>query len=252
MRLPASTALITLAIWLVPATAPGQGLRGVLLSDDAVMQPIASAIVILLGGDGSVRKATRTDTAGRFGFAVDSPGTYRLRSIANGFAAATTPIVDVPEGEPVSVRFFLLPVVVELEGIEVEALARPLISDMRLQAYHERRRSGMGFAITREQIEKQNPRATTDLLRQIPGVRIRGVMGWTSLTIPSSRMGSRTCNVKIFLDGIEVHDGHRSVDDISPWDIEGIEVFRGLAVLPPEFGGQDSRCGAIAIWTRAR
>jgi outer membrane receptor for ferrienterochelin and colicin len=32
--------------------------------------------------------------------------------------------------------------------------------------------------------------------------------------------------------------------------IEGIEVYKGAAQLPAEFGGSNSMCGVVAIWTK--
>jgi hypothetical protein len=33
-------------------------------------------------------------------------------------------------------------------------------------------------------------------------------------------------------------------------DIGAIEVYPGGATVPPQFGGRESACGVIAIWTR--
>jgi hypothetical protein len=61
--------------------------------------------------------------------------------------------------------------------------------------------------------------------------------------------------VQIFLDGMLITRGSPGgevlIDDIvNPLDVEAIEVFRGLASVPPEFLTPDARCGVVAIWTR--
>jgi len=37
---------------------------------------------------------------------------------------------------------------------------------------------------------------------------------------------------------------------VLPIKVAGIEVYKGPASLPAEFGGSDTRCGAIVIWTK--
>jgi hypothetical protein len=39
-------------------------------------------------------------------------------------------------------------------------------------------------------------------------------------------------------------------EPLIPDEVEAIEAYDGPAVLPPEFGGYDARCGVIIIWTR--
>jgi outer membrane receptor for ferrienterochelin and colicin len=66
---------------------------------------------------------------------------------------------------------------------------------------------------------------------------------------------------QIFVDGFLVNrrmvgvNGNRPsdfrIDDVvSPASVEGIEVYRGLSTVPPEFLNPDAVCGVIAIWTR--
>ena len=37
---------------------------------------------------------------------------------------------------------------------------------------------------------------------------------------------------------------------IPPKDIAAIEIYRGIGVTPPEFGGGGSLCGTIVVWTK--
>ncbi len=54
------------------------------------------------------------------------------------------------------------------------------------------------------------------------------------------------------MDGMRVRE--LNIDDISPVDVEGIELYAGTAGLPPEFNqfypGSTSVCGTVVIWTR--
>ena len=114
------------------------------------------------------------------------------------------------------------------------------------------RRSGGQF-ITREEIEKRDPRVTTDLLRRLQGVRILDSAG--TLVAVSSRGPKlsyalvRNCVLRVGVNGTV--NPVLSLNSIVPVDIYGIEVYSG-ATIPPEFGGgrRDIYCGVIMIWTR--
>jgi hypothetical protein len=232
-----------------PLDGAGQVVRGVLLSD-VDRAPIVDARVVLLDADGRVRADAQTDTAGWFLLNADAGGWYRLRSSPPGYRAATTPRVEVERGAILDVRFVLSPEVVLLAPLEVRAKSRPLVAGGALQAYRERVQRNVGFQLTREQIAQQNPKAMTDLLRRVPGLRIeRDASGGTRVSMTGVRRIIRDCPMRIFVDGQEFRHGPGAIDDMVPVDVEGIEVFRTIAELPPEFSGPDSQCGVIAIWT---
>ena len=44
--------------------------------------------------------------------------------------------------------------------------------------------------------------------------------------------------------------GRFILSDVLPIGIGGVEVYKGPASLPAEFGGSDARCGAVVIWTK--
>jgi hypothetical protein len=56
----------------------------------------------------------------------------------------------------------------------------------------------------------------------------------------------------VFVDGRPANRrGNVSINDLaSPSGLEGMEVYRGLATVPPEFLTPEARCGVIALWTR--
>jgi len=74
--------------------------------------------------------------------------------------------------------------------------------------------------------------------------------------------GNRGCPVVFYLDGIKLNataglgtelmgrEKLEAVLRLSPSQIEGVEVYKGAAQLPAEFGGSDAECGVIAVWTR--
>ena len=61
----------------------------------------------------------------------------------------------------------------------------------------------------------------------------------------------RGCEPAVFIDGVRIRGGAATIDElVSPLDIAGIEIYRGPADVPVEFGGPGTNCGAIVIWTR--
>ena len=65
--------------------------------------------------------------------------------------------------------------------------------------------------------------------------------------IPRMR-NARTCRVKIYLDHHLVGGG---IDQfVLPLEVAGVEIYKGAASLPAEFGGADSQCGVVAVWTK--
>jgi hypothetical protein len=244
------------AFWLVVAAllaapADAQVVLGHIVEDGSG-NPIGTAGVELLDRRGNVVSRAVSDSAGHFLLKATQGGNYRLRATALGYQTVTTPGITVDIAEQFQVRVVMSPDAVLLAPLEIRARSRPLLSGMTLQGYQERREKGLGFAITAEDIEERHGRAVTDMLRMVPGVRVEWVFGGSRVSIPSAatRLGSRSCEVKVFLDGLQFAWGSSTLDDIPTYDIHAIEVFRSLAELPPELAGPDSECGVIAVWTK--
>lgn len=229
--------------------ASAQVINGRVVQDGS-HEAIASADVSLLTANGRELERVRSDSAGEFEF-VAQTGSYAFHVVAAGFVAVTTLPIDVGF-EEVRVRIVLSPRVILLAPLEITARSRPLITEMMMREFNERRAKKIGFAITRDQIEERKPRHVSDLLRMVPGVRVlpSGV-GSASIVIPAA--GTRfndNCQVKVVLDGLLFRWGGTTIDDIAIDDVDAIEVFRTLAETPAEFAGPDARCGVVAVWTR--
>jgi TonB family protein len=117
----------------------------------------------------------------------------------------------------------------------------------RLAGFYQRRsRSSGGHFITREQIDQRNPAQLTDLFRSVPGARI-----YSSTFNNVVRFRGMRCAPLVWLDGFPATAGEFDLDALDPYIIEGIEVYLGVATVPPEFrwvrGG--GSCGAIVVWT---
>jgi TonB family protein len=117
----------------------------------------------------------------------------------------------------------------------------------RLAGFYQRRsRSSGGHFITRDQIDQRNPSQLTDLFRNVPGARVH-----TSRFTNAIRFRGMRCAPLVWLDGFPATAGEFDIDALDPYIVEGIEIYLGVATVPPEFrwvrGG--GSCGAIVIWT---
>jgi len=59
--------------------------------------------------------------------------------------------------------------------------------------------------------------------------------------------------MRVAIDGVML-PALCDIEQMLPKDVCGVEVFKGPARLPPQFGGlrTDSGCGMILLWTRER
>jgi hypothetical protein len=68
--------------------------------------------------------------------------------------------------------------------------------------------------------------------------------------VPNSQQQIGPCPMQLFIDGKHFRTDDGGVDVIPTHELIAVEVFRGLAEVPAEFGGLHARCGVISVWTR--
>jgi hypothetical protein len=209
---------------------------------DAVGSAIVKAEILVTN---TTFKA-ETGTDGRFELGLPSgPVEVVVRRL--GFSPAKIPL-QLDSGELRDIRVLLSPVAMMMDSIEV--VAEGPVIEKAYGGFEMRKARGFGTFITREQIEKKNPRVTTDLFRTVAGVKLLRENG--TPTVVSTRLGTMAyCPVRYFIDGASYPLYGQSIDTmIQVADIGAIEVYPGGATVPPQFGGRESACGVIAIWTR--
>jgi len=118
-----------------------------------------------------------------------------------------------------------------------------------LDQFERRRGTNPGTFVTRADIERRNSRTGTDVVRNIPGIRLVPVRGGGGYKVVMNRgAGARTCYPQMFYHNTP-YGG--DLDDFSADDIEALEVYVGVAEIPPELDkGGRGICGAIVVWTR--
>jgi TonB family protein len=119
----------------------------------------------------------------------------------------------------------------------------------RLAGYYQRleSRSG-GYFITRDQIDRENPRTLSQLLLHVPGITpYKGRAGSQGI-----RMRGRLCWPLVWIDGTPMPAGEVDMDAFAPQTIHGIELYLGSTTAPARFilGRVDNSCGTIVLWSR--
>jgi hypothetical protein len=240
--------LLTLGLAAALATtAAGQvaeptgGIVGRIINQQS-RQPVGGAHIALLG---TARKSN-TDTAGRFTQASLASGTYLLEVRAIGYGV-TSWRIQLADGEVLDYVFELAPLGYDLDPVVVETA--PVARDRRLAEFERRRLARGGIFITEEQIQRSNPATLTDLLRDVPGLRLI-CRGSSSCAIRMTR-GARGagCVPDWVVDGL--HATNSTSLSMPAVGIVGVEIYRTVSETPMQFLRTNNLCGTIVIWTKS-
>lgn len=258
--------LFTFAILLVPAPlaaqdppSPSTASLGGVVVEAASRVPISGATVRVAGAEETVV----TDGEGRFILYELLPGRRML--VVSYLGQATRPravqlvgdrhaeievtveLAEFTGGRPSSEGLPDRDAVIPLEDLDVDVEGTIPIG--KLHGFYSRMEDGDGVFIDREEILERDPSRPSDLLREVAGIRINPSTFERESVIPTrGRQGQfRSCDLLYFLDGLEVPGF--DVDDIPTRDLAGIEIYRSLAEIPPQFRRRGI-CAVILLWTR--
>ncbi len=136
--------------------------------------------------------------------------------------------------------------VIPLEDLDVEVTGS---APGKLQGFYDRMENADGVFIDRAQILGRDPSRPSDLLRGVSGIRVNARTFERESVLPSrGRQGQfQPCRLLYFLDGLEVPGF--DIDDVPARDLAGIEVYRSLSEIPPQFRRRGV-CAVIVLWTR--
>lgn len=188
---------------------------------------------------------TVTGPEGEFRISNLPAGEYGVRVQYLGFLTNERPLRFEP-GHVTRAVFLLERDVLRVADLEVvvkrEESAGPRSGFRRRM---ERRR--FGEFITREEIVAENPQHTSDMLREIPGVKVTRVEAGQASVLMRASNGS-LCPPTVFLDGLPA-EGFQ-IDNLQPAAVGGIELYRRPSEAPTEFKGAGaSGCGVLVIWS---
>ena len=191
---------------------------------------------------------TVTDSRGVFHLSTVPVGTASLSVRRIGFTPSTISVA-VSDGKSLveGVRVTLTPLASVLTPVRV--VSQKVNYTGRLAGYYQRleKRSG-GYFITRDQIDRENPRTLSQLLLHVPGVTPYKARGGSQ----SIRMRGRLCWPLVWIDGTPMPAGETDLDAFAPQTIHGIELYSGSTTAPARFilGRADNSCGTVVLWSR--
>jgi hypothetical protein len=203
-------------------------------------RPIADVLILL----DTVRQVTTADGRFRFTAVVAGTRTLHVRHIAYAQRQDT---LDVHDGDQMDLQIPIAVEAIQLAPLAVEVRSRHLVN----VGFYERAARGIGIHITREQLEDTKATHLGDFLARVPGVRRAMVNGEMSrIDMRGGKSISMPCDTQFFLDGTAMAAGPTILDNLTPHNIEGMEIYRGASETPIQFDFGRTSCGAIVIWTR--
>lgn len=235
---------VLLAATLVPWRSEAQERRVTLTG--RIADSTGAAVVGAEVGLAGSRARTLSDASGVYRLHDVPLGRSQLVVRRLGFRPAT---VDVDAAQPGVTHVDVRLVFVAQRLAAVEVRERREVYDARLAGFNERAaKRKSGYFVTRERIERAHSHRFVDVLREIPGVRIRNTRAWGTIV----QLRGASCPPTVFVDGFPASAAPLDLDIIDLASVEGIEVYSSMASVPSEFlsSGSLDRCGVIAVWSR--
>lgn len=214
---------------------------------DTSLIPVAGAAVSVVGTDLRVI----SDVNGRIRIIDLQPGPYTLFVRRIGFAPTFSPL-QLGEADTLRLSIALTRIANVLDTVRVSARED-------VTGFAWRRSLKVGQFITAADIERENPRTTTSLLRTRDGLGYSFDRAGNPFVAVTGGAG-RNCRPLLLLDGFPLRGGAPSVPGVPsldwvlhPDEVGGVEIYASPAQVPARFtmwGPGD--CGVIVFWTRER
>ncbi|HEX6369413.1 MAG TPA: carboxypeptidase-like regulatory domain-containing protein [Longimicrobium sp.] len=244
------TALLT-ALCLSLACATGlsaQDVRGTVL-EDGNDRPVPEALVTLVNSQGLRAGRVAANPDGTFAFRITRPDAYQLRAERVGYRPVTSPFITLAPGDSVVLELRLSTRSVVLAPLTVVA-GGDVLRERVVAEFEYHRSRGFGRFLGPEQIERIRPYYTTDVLQQVPFVRVTGGIQ-RSVLLRDPRGG--LCTPTVFVDRTRYRIGEDlNLDQIvAGTRVLAVEVYPTPSGVPAEFSVLDNyRCGVVVIWTK--
>ena len=207
------------------------------------------AVTDVLNGTSANTTATGTVS---LQFLPDGGSLVRIRKL--GYEAQTMFVAISPaDTAPITL---ILQKATQLPTVVVNATA-PTYHSPRLQEAEKRILTGVGYSINEAEMRKNDNSTLANTIRsRLPRLMsVTGPHGETYFVstrkVCRQGFGCRTpnCYVSVFIDGVQ-STILPDFDRLSTQDYAIAEYFPGGAEVPPEYGGMQSPCGALLLWTR--
>jgi hypothetical protein len=203
-------------------------------------EPVSQARVSIVG-DSAVMI---TDSIGRFSLKGIRSGTRMLSVRRLGFEPVEQPVV-LHAREPADFTVRLSRSVVVLDTVRITAKRE---IDLTRVGFTQRKRTGTGYYMSPDQIERAGAYDLVSLLGQAP--MLRRVNDNGKIVIAGRNQGTGSGCVRYYVDGNEWFGGDIE-DFIRPDEVSAIEAYSST-FTPPQFSPGMTSCETVLIWTKLR
>ena len=222
------------------------GIVGV-VTDQVSGRPIPEVVVNIP----QAGRVARTDGDGFFRLDELLPGRHAVEFTHLGYLPRVDSI-RVESQRVTRVRTVLSVEPIALDPLEVTVERRDEV--LQGLGFYEREEEGWGHFIDREDLESWASSRLTDAFTRFVGVRLMPDAANPFRRVLVFRRAGEDCIPSVYLDGMLVGTaggGPLVIDDlVAPQAVAGVELYRGVAGIPPQYWGTGSSCGVVLIWTR--
>jgi hypothetical protein len=230
--------------------------RSVLLAPDSAATSGKASVSGKVVLEGSPTNAgSRVELAGTDIVALtDEKGEFTMRNLPSGsrmliarhlgYAADVLP-VDLSSHEEKRVTIKLPKFVAMMDPVLVTARRSAALDKI---GFNDRKKTGFGYFVGPDRLEKLHPYQITDILRQVPGIRVN--YSPNGETVSSSRGVGSGC-VQYFLDDMpftELVPGDIN-HFVTGGEVVAVEVYQD-SNTPARYMRAGASCTTIVLWTR--
>lgn len=249
--LPLALLCCAAALAIPSATAAQGGAAGVRIvaREDGTGVAIPNARVVVSG----VGTVAVSDSAGMAHAAVVPAGVRLVRVQRVGYLPESF-TVELRPGETVEAEVDLQRAPVELEALTVtERMPSRALYDA---GFYDRRKTGFGQFVDREAIDARHDNKLSSLMRTLPGVNLEYCQfprcresGYVLVANATRLSANSNCTMQLYLDGVRIEN--QNIDRVGVQNLDGVEVYRRLGGIPPQFAGTGASCGVVLLWSRS-
>ncbi len=226
----------------LPVPVAGQGTAGIIgaVRNGANSQPLGGALarIVETGAEAT------TDSVGKFQLTGLPTGRVTLEIRLVGYRKDISTF-DLAAGQVVERGFDLVFTGEQLPDLVVKE--SPRSNSGRYSDFERRMHEGRGSFTTWQDILQRGYMTLADALKATRGVKV-DCRGQAQECIIYMARARPSCPPTYWVDGGQVYSFHY---DTALRDVYGVEVYRGPAEVPPEFGGSSGACGVVVIWTKS-
>jgi len=245
--------------------ASAQVIRGT-VTDSTTSKPLQAAVE-LLAPDGRIVVQVISGPDGRYLLRAPAPDSFVVRVRRIGYVGMESDLVGLGASTDAALEVRLVPRALIMPGVTVSAQRGSAF--LETVGYYRRKQETTGYFLDPDRVDKLATKAkqTADLVDGIPGVTIRSYRGSWGVRVPvlTRQLGcagtevevgenafSPTSWPRIYVDGMLMNLGVQGFDlnTVPAHEILAIEVYDSVSETPLQYGGTDSTCGVLVIWTK--